>query len=135
MGSGQLSIHTYIQQMVLPGQLVTIIMAASHKQGLWSISRCSKIERSMATLSCRSLPEPCMSHRLKTSKQLGAMSSKTTVRTFSCTRSSSAAITSSPYSDSGSSECETHSLEAFLEKYDSICCVVKNSSTVNNFVP
>ena len=32
----------------------------------------SQIERSMAKLSCRSLPEPCMSHRLKNGqKQLG----------------------------------------------------------------
>ena len=51
----------------------------------------------MAKLSCRSLPEPCMSHRLKTSKTIGwlsATSFKSSVRTFSCVSSSSAAMTS-----------------------------------------
>ena len=49
-----------------------------------------------------------MSHRLKTSRTIGCLSAtsfKTSVRTFSCVRSSSAAITSSSCSGSGSSEC------------------------------
>ena len=74
-----------------------------------------------------------MSHRLKSSKTIGCLSAisfKTSVRTFSCVSSSSAAITSSSCSDSGSSECVCRSLEALLENYDKICCAVKNSSTV-----
>ena len=47
----------------------------------------------MAKLSCRCLPEPCMSHRLKNGQKrlcVSATSFKTLQRTFSCVSSSSA---------------------------------------------
>ena len=46
-----------------------------------SISKYSQVERSLATLSCCSLPEPCMSHKLKTSKTTGDLSASH-LRTF-----------------------------------------------------
>ena len=70
-----------------------------------------------------------VSHKLKVSKTFGCLSptsSNTIARTFSCAISSSEAIISSSWSDSGLSEWECFSVEARLEKYYWICCSVKN---------